>query len=280
MKQYKIAEPDYDFDVTDMAGKDLAGKSFFTAEVAILKCTQGEALISINSRSHKFKANTNFLLSEAVLFKVIECSDDFVMSSCRFSIRFFNGVYPLLNSKVMDVIQYSAPDLYPEQEMEATDLTFRQLCLLHQNKSHAYRHKIVVNLVVNYILQIYEVTQQHVGFSVRNEDSSYYINYTLDSFCALCLENHMKYRNIAYYAGKLNISTRYLYKITKEVFQVTPKQVIDYYVSGTAKKLLQTTVMSTQQIADKLNFPDQSTFGQFFKRNVGMSPSHFRNTYK
>ncbi|MEG2179117.1 MAG: helix-turn-helix domain-containing protein, partial [Bacteroidales bacterium] len=110
--------------------------------------------------------------------------------------------------------------------------------------------------------------------------ASGYRHYIIDSFFALCAVNHSQYRNIEYYAGKLNISSRYLYKITKELVQSTPKQIIDYYVSGSAKKWLLTTILTNQQIADKLNFPDQATFGQFFKRNVGMSPSEFRNKYR
>jgi len=62
--------------------------------------------------------------------------------------------------------------------------------------------------------------------------------------------------------------------------QMTPKESIDYFVTGTAKRLLLSEDLNNQQIADKLNFPDQSTFGQFFKRNVGMSPSEFRKKYK
>lgn len=109
---------------------------------------------------------------------------------------------------------------------------------------------------------------------------SNYKNQHIDNFFSLCATEHIKHRNIEYYTGKLCISSRYLYKITKEVCKVTPKQIIDYYVSGTAKKKLLTTILTNLQIADELNFPDQATFGQFFKRNVGMSPSKFRNKYK
>ena len=32
-----------------------------------------------------------------------------------------------------------------------------------------------------------------------------------------------------------------------------------------------------QEIAERLNFPDQSSFGKFFSRVVGMSPKEYRN---
>lgn len=278
MKKSKIAEPDYDFEIVSTEGKELVGKSFFTAELSIIKCTKGEAVISINSSNHNFKENTNFLLVDLVLFKIVECTDDFSFKSCRFSAQFLNDVYPILENKIFDVLKHSTPDLYTEQEMEATDLTFRKLCLLCDNKNHAYRHRIAINLVITYILEIYELTHKYVESGVVN--TSNYVNYIIDKFCLLCNEHHTQERKIEFYAEKLNVSSRYLYKMTMDAFQWTPKQLIDYYVSGSAKKLLLTTVFTNQQIADKLNFPDQATFGQFFKRNVGMSPSEFRSRHK
>lgn len=278
MKQYRVAEPNYDFEMTYASGVELVGKNFFTSAVSIVKCMHGEATISVNSRNHTFKANTNFLLTDATHFMIVECSDDFSMTVCRFSMLFMNEVYPVLDNKVFDVLQYSSPDLFSEKNQEASDLIFQQLCILYHNKLHAYRHRIAINLVINYMLEIYELTYGHVESAVIN--TSNYVNYMIDSFCLLCLENHMKHRKIEYYATKLNISSRYLYKITKDAFQSTPKQIIDYYVSGTAKKMVLTTILTNQQIADKLNFPDQATFGQFFKRNVGMSPSEFRGKYR
>lgn len=278
MDKFKVAEPDYDFTIKHTAGKDLLGKKFFTPDVSIIKCTQGEAIITINSRTHSFKAGTNFMLIETILFKVIECSSDFMITTCHFSLLFMNEIYPILDNKVIDVLQYSAPDICSDEMIISSDLIFRQLCILHQNTTHTYRHKVVMNNVVNYIYEIYELTHKHINSEVVC--TSNYVNYILDSFWVLCYNHHKHHRNIKYYADKLNISSRYLHKITKDAIQLTPKQIIDYYVSGTVKKMLLTTILTNQQIADKMNFPDQATFGQFFKRNVGMSPSEFRNKYR
>lgn len=278
MKDDRVAEPDYDFEVIEASGADLLGKSFFTSEFAIMKCVNGEATISLNSRNHIFKAGTNFMLTDAIHFQVIECSTDFEIITCRFSILFLNEIFPVLENKVFDVLQYSAPDIFFNKSTECSDMTFRQLCILYQNKNHAYRHRIAVSLVITYMLEIYELTYEHIDSGAIN--TSNYASYLLGSFCAMCNDNHTRHRNIEYYSNALNISSRYLYKITKDAFNSTPKQVIDYYVSGTAKKLLLTTIFTKQQIADMLSFPDQATFGQFFKRNVGMTPSEFRSKYR
>ena len=34
--------------------------------------------------------------------------------------------------------------------------------------------------------------------------------------------------------------------------------------------------LTLKDISDKLNFPDQSSFGRFFKNNTGQSPKDYR----
>jgi AraC-like DNA-binding protein len=45
-----------------------------------------------------------------------------------------------------------------------------------------------------------------------------------------------------------------------------------------AKILLRNPSLSIQQIADQLNFSDQSSFGKFFKKHHRMSPLEYRKT--
>ena len=47
-----------------------------------------------------------------------------------------------------------------------------------------------------------------------------------------------------------------------------------------AKILLREPDKTINQIAIELNFPDQSTFGKFFKRNTGLSPLEYKKGEK
>jgi AraC-like DNA-binding protein len=42
--------------------------------------------------------------------------------------------------------------------------------------------------------------------------------------------------------------------------------------------LLKNTTKSIKEIADAVNFPNQSFLGKFFKEHMGMSPSEFRKS--
>ncbi len=219
-----------------------------------------------------------YVMSGGVMLKFLECSDDFSITTLRFSSNFFNEIYPTLDGRVIEVMPLSAPDLYTKEGVELLDLIFRQLCCLHERQEYSYKNKILIHLVISYIFEIYEQTHRHIknrmSFPLDHK------SLLLDKFYCLCCEEHLYHRNIEYYAEKLNITSRYLYKLCQESFHMTPKQCIDYIISGNAKKMLLSTELSTQQIANELNFSDQSAFGQFFKRNVGMSPTDFRNKFK
>lgn len=273
-----IALPDSDFDLEPLVGSDWSDRILFSSEVFILKCLTGRALISINSTLHEFATGSNFLLAEGMIFKVIDCSDDFEGVMLRFSCNFFNEIYPFLDPKAIEVMNHSAPDLYQEEEMRMTNLIFDQLCLLYHRPKHTYRHQMARNLMLNYLFETCEQTYKYVkDYVVKAADSRTFL---IDRFYQLCVEHHQRHRNLDFYADKLNITPRYLHKICKETLQITPKQCVDYIVSGSAKKYLLTTTLTNQQISHELNFPDQTTFGQFFKRNVGMTPSEFRSKYK
>lgn len=278
MKEKKIAEPDYDFKLEVSQGLSQADDMFFSNEILIIKCISGKARISINTKEHDFATNTNFMLVDGTIFKIIKCSEDFKIIILRFSQNFFNEIYPMLNGKAIEVMMCSAPDLYSKKEMEMSDLLFRQLCILYYKKEHTYRDKMVVNLTITYILEIYEQTYKYVQDKLPAIADRRSV--LVDKFFNLCHKEYTNHHNIEYYANKMNITSRYLYKICKETLHMTPKQCLDYMVSGNAKKMLLTTNLTNQQIANELNFPDQATFGQFFKRNVGMTPSDFRSKFK
>jgi len=277
MTKIRIAEPDYDFEVRQTLGKELIDKVFFSPELSIIKCTGGKAVVLLNSHLIDLGINEFLILSEGMLLKLISCSHEFSITTCRFSIQFMNEVYAIVDNTVV-LVFFNIPVLRSELNLEELDLTFRQICILNQNKNHTYRHKLALNYIVNFIYQMYELSYLQVESNAVKVSN--YQNQLINSFFTLCYAEHTKHRNIEYYANKLNISSRYLYKKIKEACQLTPKQIIDYQIIGTAKIKLLTTSRTNQQIADELNFPDQGTFGQFFKRNVGMSPSEFRKIHK
>ena len=65
-------------------------------------------------------------------------------------------------------------------------------------------------------------------------------------------------------------------ELIKQVSKRTPNEWIDSYVMLEIRVLLKNTTKSIKEIAEAVNFPNQSFFGKYFKEHMGMSPTEFR----
>ena len=95
-------------------------------------------------------------------------------------------------------------------------------------------------------------------------------------FTELLGEHYKHERSVGFYARQLCITPKYLTTLIKRISGQSVSEWIDNYVILEAKTLLKYSTMSIQEIAYYLNFPNQSFFGSYFKRNTGMSPSQYK----
>ena len=98
----------------------------------------------------------------------------------------------------------------------------------------------------------------------------------MEDFLQLVQKHYKQERMIRFYAEKLFVTPKYLSVVVKNASGKTAGQWIDDYVVLEAKALLKSTDMTVLQISDEMNFPSQSFFGKFFKREVGVSPKQYR----
>ena len=95
-------------------------------------------------------------------------------------------------------------------------------------------------------------------------------------FLKLLNENFKQERTVQFYADILCLTPGYLSKVLKTVSKKTAGQLIDEAVIMESKLLLKNQTLSISEVADELQFSDQSFFGKYFKKHTGHSPSKFR----
>ena len=95
-------------------------------------------------------------------------------------------------------------------------------------------------------------------------------------FVSLVAEHYRTAHDVAFYADRLCITTRYLSGVTDKVDSKSPKQIIADYIMSEAKTFLDTTCLTIQEIADRLGFSSQVLFCKFFKSQEKTSPSNYR----
>lgn len=133
----------------------------------------------------------------------------------------------------------------------------------------------------NEILELFNKASVHINNSIllkhkrvndsrkpRREDLFEKFICDLKQYCST--EHHVQF-----YADKLFISPHYLSELSKDVSGRTASIWINEFIILEAKTLLIHTNLSIQEIAFDMGFSDQSSFGKFFKKNVGVSPKRF-----
>ena len=121
------------------------------------------------------------------------------------------------------------------------------------------------------ILTHYLTEHPEVDSPIHNRAEEYFRQFT-----ELLGEHYKHDRSVGFYARQLCITPKYLTTLIKRISGKSVSEWIDNYVILEAKTLLKYSNMSVQEIAYYLNFPNQSFFGSYFKRNAGMSPSQYK----
>ena len=95
-------------------------------------------------------------------------------------------------------------------------------------------------------------------------------------FFHLVEENHQKNLSMSDYSGMIGITPNHLTQTVKSLTGKTSSQIIKAKQLLEIKRLLVHTNLSISEIANQLNFEDQSYFTKFFKRETGFTPVQFR----
>jgi len=102
----------------------------------------------------------------------------------------------------------------------------------------------------------------------------------LKEFAELLMQHARTETSVGFYAEKLCISKKYLSLIVKEKMRVTVGTIIASMRTELAATMLRDPDLTIQQVAEKLSFSDQSSFGKFFKKHMGVSPMKYRTNLK
>lgn len=150
-----------------------------------------------------------------------------------------------------------------EQELKGSETDFSSEIIGGLIAATIYK---VGDILIHYLTEHPEVDSP-----IHNRAEEYFRQFT-----ELLGEHYKHERSVGFYARQLCITPKYLTTLIKRISGKSVSEWIDNYVILEAKTLLKYSNMSVQEIAYYLNFPNQSFFGSYFKRNAGMSPSQYK----
>lgn len=88
--------------------------------------------------------------------------------------------------------------------------------------------------------------------------------------------NHTRHRSIEFYAGAIMVSEHYLGELCRNEINLTYRHISNLLLKIRILDLFYLSDMNFGEIAIELGFADQAHFTNFFKRELGVTPSVFR----
>jgi AraC-like DNA-binding protein len=264
---------DDDFSLLDDISKvpffDYPTKIDFTV---VLICLKGTIEGSINLVNYTFEANRLGIVFFDQIVQYHHISDDFSGLFIVLSKRFGDNLELNIKDSTSMFFYIQNNPVIPVNESEmALLLDYYSMLQKTVKMENNHRREIVKHLLHALLYSTDFVFQQHQRRATKMEE-------LFTSFYNLVLLHHRASREVGFYADKLCLTPKYLSTVIKASTGKTAYQWINDYVILEAKALLKSGNMTVQQISDALSFPNQSFFGQYFKRHTGMSPSEYRNS--
>ena len=178
----------------------------------------------------------------------------------------FKGQNPVEVFSSMPVIHLS--------ELEAASF-YQMMTNIQRTISTPHLYK---NELIKYQLNIclFMLAELISGTEINTHDLKHKDN-ILKIFLHLASRNFRKERQIQFYADHLNVSSTYLSRTVKELTGNTVLSYLSNFLYNEICIQLKTTDKTISEIADELNFSDQSALTNFFRTKAGVSPVAYRS---
>lgn len=257
-------------------GYDAFSKHFRSDFFQLILFKAGQANLSLNLIDYQVEKNS-FILCTPFDIKRVNSFNISEHSVIVFTSDFLEKSGLLKNSS--EVLQYFTSQYSPQWKLDDADSHL----LDNLMKDVAYRHDNVPNhrygkelLYLSFSTFLYELAAIGDKYSQSITKQTSRKENTVLQFTSLVKIRFKSQRGLDFYASLLHITPKYLTTTVKEVTGKSASKIIESFVVQEAQMLLENQMLSVAQIADELNFSNQSFFGKFFKRLTGSSPSDYR----
>lgn len=245
----------------------------------VMFCLKGRMQFQINLQRFELRDNDVLILQKGAIGEYEGMDEGTQIAVIAFSSEYFQTSLPLDATMSLQRHLYASPihHLTPEAMEESmtiyrlmkakvaeTDNPFRKGALLGYTQVLTYNS-------YKYLLRSESENQQSGQKSSRQQEL-----YT--QFIHEVQKNFTKERSISYYADVLCVTPKYLSQVIHNVSGRFASDWITDFVILEAKALLKSRQYTIQQVADMLNFSNQSFFGKYFKEKVGCSPSKYQKS--
>lgn len=242
---------------------------------ALFICLRGEAEIMLDMKAYRIKEGDMCILFPYSVIQKIRKSDNFEGYAMGVNIEYISSIQ--ISSTMNHFLHISEnPCISLSEEEQKSLIKISNLMKERQtnNTGHLYQEEVLNKLLLALCYEIVGIYMQRKPIEQQfysRQDAIF------RKFLFSLTKNCKEHRDVAFYAREQCLTSRYFSSIIKEKSGENAIVWIQRSIIIEAKKLLANNQLTIQQIADELNFPNASFFGQYFKKYTGMTPKKFRD---
>lgn len=244
---------------------------------SIILVRSGEMQIGMNYLQHTINKNTAIHFSMDDIISNISLSTDFAGYLLNFSPELRSEIMGLTSGvRLQKAIQLKRA--YPililnDEEFNRAENHVMRMKYYIADTTHLYRSHIIRNEVMNLFFNLDNCRWKEHG---DGEIELTHTELLRERFREMLVEKCRQHRDVGFYARELCVTPDYLSRVIREYDGGSAMLWIANAVITEAKYLMRQQKKTINQIALELNFPDQSTFGKFFKKQTGISPLMYK----
>ena len=169
-------------------------------------------------------------------------------------------------------------NIYSQPYISLDESNFRELEIVVEKMDFENQNKINFSDAVlrSYLQLLLAICSREKALQIDDTLLEHPFETQLLEFQSLLEQHFILQRTPSFYANVLAMSPSSFSKKVKQQFGKTPTKLIQERVVLEAKKQLHLTHKSVKEIASLLNFDDEYYLSRYFKIEVGVPPSQFR----
>lgn len=266
-----------DFLVIDnLKASDIENRALHTSFFTIAYCTRGYAHFYQNGQEVEMRPGDLFVAFGFQTIDRLTAHDDFRLIALVQSRQFVQDtlmsmlhLWPYLLYLIENPVV--SLDIRERRWIRLNYLEFLQR--MREAQNHAFYTEVIQALLQTLYLDVCNFLEKRAPRSERSNSRVYNVFY---QFMKILAQNYTREREVAWYAEQLELTPKYLSEVVKQVSGRPVSQWISTLVIMEIKSLLRSTNLNVKDISERLNFPNQSFMGKYFKNIVGCSPLDFR----
>lgn len=250
-------------------------KGFINFGIGLIVCHKGKFDFNLSGKQYKAHTGETVFIHEGSYFRITSQSDDIELSIIIYKVL---PIRDVLGNMVYSVHLYSqmSPETHCVWNTGDEDDVAGYIALIgteqpQQDDFFPVYEKRLLLLSLTYRLCSVFQKKFLSGNSAGARRTEIFLR-----LIQLIDRYFMSERGVEFYAGKLFLSPKYLSGLSKAVCGYTVQELVFKAIIRKCMAMLDSTNKTVQEISEEFNFPNPSSFGTFFKKQVGMSPQKYR----